>query len=82
MQTINEYLQIPQELIKDYAELISDQNKLDDHFNWRKFAHNSDTNAEQDLKDYMIQIDEFNVQKTHSKQYKMMFLYKFRNLSD
>ena len=78
VQKINKYLQIPTEYIKDYAELFIDQNKLDDHFNWRKFAHNSDTDAAQDLKDNMIQIDEFNVQKTHSKQYKMMFLYKFR----
>ena len=63
VQKINEYLQIPTPYIKDYADLYIDQNKLDDHFNWRKFAHNSDTDAAQDLKDNMIQIDEFNVQK-------------------
>ena len=78
VQKINEYLQIPTPYIKDYADLYIDQNKLDDHFNWRKYAHNNGEGGEEDIKDNMIQIDEFNVQKTHSKYYKMLYLYKFR----
>ena len=78
VQKINEYLQIPTPYIKDYADLYIDQNKLDDHFNWRKYAHNDGEGGEQEIKENMIQIDEFNVQKTHSKYYKMLYLYKFR----
>ena len=72
------YLQIPTDYMRDYAELYADQNKLDDHFYWRKYAHTDGEGGEQDVKEYLIQLDEFNVQKTHSKKYKMMYLYKFR----
>ena len=35
VEKINEYLQIPKNHIKDFAELFIDQNKLTDHLNWK-----------------------------------------------
>lgn len=79
VQKINEYLQIPPELINDYADLIDDQNKLDDHFNWRKFAHHQgDETLEESLDNELKVKNEFNVQKTTTKVYKLKYLAKFR----
>jgi hypothetical protein len=70
---------LPEELINDYAELIDDQNKLDDHFNWRKFAHHQgDGSLEESLDNELKIKNEFNVQKTTTKGYKLKYLAKFR----
>jgi hypothetical protein len=90
---INEYLDIPHELLNEYAELFVDQNKLSDHFNWRHYAHNYMADGDsffnkgkhkivvspQDAIDCQIsKLDDFNVQKVQSIDYKLKFLFKFR----
>ena len=74
----NEYLEIPEDKIKQYAELFIDQNKLQDHFNWRRFAHNLEGDVKKDIQNILAKANEFNVQKTHSNNYKILFLLNFR----
>ena len=94
VQKINEYLQIPEKHLKDFAELFIDQNKLTDHLNWRTYAHNYDANdmidytGEEDIpeiittpqaiKQRLLSKDDFLCQMVKSAESKMLYLLEFR----